>query len=340
MENLLYNGNFESTDGWTFINQSEIRHGDPSQARNGAGYAKLTPLKSTSSGIIQDVSGLQSGQQYLLSYHVKPMVPTPYVSTMIATIRYLDASETHKLLIENKRIPLVEGRYIERRYVFALPADMANEPVRVSISAPSIYGAPADSHVCVDDVSLSILTDDPFPRYGYYAWIVTGKEAVYTQAGGTIVSHYLNTNDWVYVNEQRIIEGVIWYWIRDFNSKYGWMREADLAWDAPQSQVGKRYVELTEDRVWPRNRDFNRHAYHWPKGRRVLVSNYDETYYRALFNGDYAYIEKSKCRLLSETVKQYNRDRINFIVQGEPSPINIRSLDNHQGEVGQCFLEW
>lgn len=91
--------------------------------------------------------------------------------------------------------------------------------------------------------------------------------------------------------------------------------------------------------MWPLNKDLNRCAYYWPKGRRVVVSEHDAMYYETRYCGQIAYLEKSKCIADSEPVKVSLDSRMQYLIGGEEGRLNSRYFDNAQDAWSEAFIE-
>lgn len=208
--------------------------------------------------------------------------------------------------------------------------------VFIGVSSSSYLG----NHIRVDDVALTPVTGNVFPKYGTYAWVARLNERFYAQPDGKEVIFTKNTNDFFIIYEQANEDGAEWFRVRDGFGRLGWIRGDQIGiWTPPQLPTGKSFATLNEDRVWPRNRDFNRCAYYWPKGRRVQVKDHDATYYETRYRGDIAYVEKSKCTASSLSVSATLPGRVITIAEGEEGRRNSRYFDNAQGNWSEAFVE-
>lgn len=310
---------------------------EPQMAHTGGGYARIMPTSASGPSVRQENILLQPGAGYLLTYYVRPVASGTRIPTSSATITYVGEDGKTKIIQEAQRLPLIRDRYMQRRFFFTLPEGSAPIPCKVMIAA--MTHSVAGDYLCVDDASLTRADDSGFDKYGYYAWISNIDEPLYKEPGGEVIC-VRNTNDVMMVYSQKVVAGVLWYFVKDAWNTVGWIEEGRLAWNPPQISTDKKYVELNADRVWPRNRQMNRHAYHWPKGRRLLVREYDDTYYETRYAGQIAYVEKSKCDDLPEDAVDYwIIQRTSVLAQGEHGQTNSRYYGNAQGDWNAAFVE-
>lgn len=141
------------------------------------------------------------------------------------------------------------------------------------------------------------------------------------------------------VYDYAIVDGDEWLWVRDSFSQMGWIKRDALAWTPPQLLTGQKYVVLSEDRVWPKNKQYNRCAYYWPKDRRILVKEHNASYYETRYGGEIAYVEKDKCVASNEAVAYALDTRALYVVDGERGRSNSRYFDNAQGNWSEAFVE-
>lgn len=218
---------------------------------------------------------LEPGKSYLLTYHVCPVMfeSTTVFPTANGGMNYTDANGVLKSFPEAPRLPLIRDRYIRKRTFFTMPAGDAPIACKVLFS---VFGHSTPGvHIRVDDVSLVQVDENDFPKYGYYAWIRHMDEKLYAEPGGGAVCFVAHTNYYVTLYDQTMVDGTLWYQVREFGGNFGWIEADRLGWTPPQLYTTQKYVTLSKDRVWPRNMQLNRCAYYWPEDRRVLVRDHD-----------------------------------------------------------------
>lgn len=282
---------------------------------------------------------LEPGRSYLITYHVRPVVLSGSASmpTASTSISYVDGAGATKSILEAPRLPLIRDRFIRKRMFFTMPAGNAPFVSKVFFSVYS-YAIP-DDHIIVDEVSLVQMDENEFPKYGYYAWIRNLDEKLYTEPGGKATCFTLHTNHCVTVYDQAMVDGVHWYMVREFSGTVGWIEADRLWWSPPQTHMTQKYVTLTKDRVWPRNMQFNRCAYYWPRDRRVLVRNHDAGHYETRYGGGIAYLRKEDCEDSGTAVVSLVEQRMAFLVGSETGHANSRYFDNAQGIWNAAFAE-
>ena len=284
---------------------------------------------------------LQPGKSYLMIYHVMPVIVTGSISSSMPTpncsISYVDSTGVTRSIVESPRVPVVRDRYIKKRLFFTMPAGDAPIACKVYVSVYS-YSIP-DDHLRVDNVSLVQMDTNDLPKYGYYAWIGSLNEKLYTEPGGHEVSMVVHTNHYVTIYDQATVNGRLWYLVREFSGVVGWIDADRLVWTSPQLQAGKKYVTLNKDRVWPRNTQFNRCAYHWPKDRRVLVRDHDDSYYETRYGGEIAYLRKEDCEPDATSVVYQLEQRMAHLTGSETGRVNSRYFDNAQGKWDGAFAD-
>lgn len=129
--------------------------------------------------------------------------------------------------------------------------------------------------------------------------------------------------------------------MRTDTDRLGWVNGTYITFTNPLT-TGLLYVEVINNDTYALTAPSGgaQVAYGYPANRRLIVSNYSDSWYKTRYRGYNAYIQKSKCRILQTTVHSTIPERMGFILEKELDQTNSRYYDNATGAWCQYFTNW
>lgn len=183
-------------------------------------------------------------------------------------------------------------------------------------------------------------------RTNQYGWVGNnvnsdGLKVRSSPVDGSYSNPNLQRGERIFVLEQEGYNNIPWYKIRTDTGREGWVDSTYITFENPLT-TGLQYVEVLNGGTFALTLPSGgvQVAYSYPANRRLIVSDYDATWYLTLYQGHVAYIKKSQCKILAVNVPNDICDRMDFIVANEIGRTDPGYFDNASGQWCQYFTNW